>query len=79
MSADEQLLAAMHAAGLDHAGEVVADGKLHRFKAAGDHQRNSWYVLHAGPPSAGAFGCWKHGFKETWCDPEPQFVPGRMG
>lgn len=68
MSAEDQFRAAMRAAGLDHAGDVVADGKLHRFKAAGDHQRNSWYVLRTGPPSAGAFGCWKRGFKETWCD-----------
>ena len=60
--------AALAKTGLDYAGEIIADGKLHRFKADGDHQRNSWYVLHAGPPSAGAFGCWKRGFKETWCD-----------
>ena len=57
---------AMHAAGLDYAGPVHADGKLHRFKADGDKARNSWYVLHAGPPAAGAFGCWKRGFKENW-------------
>src|SRR5262249_15653933 len=30
--------------------------------------RNSWYVLHAGPPAAGAFGCWKRACKETWCE-----------
>jgi putative DNA primase/helicase len=57
MSAGENLRAAMR-----------ADGRLHRFKADGDHQRNSWYVLHAGPPSVGAFGCWKRGVKETWCE-----------
>lgn len=56
------------AAGLDFAGPFHTDGKLHRFKAAGDHERNSWYVIHAGPPMAGAFGCWKRGIKETWCD-----------
>ena len=24
------------------------------------------YVLHDGPPVAGALGCWKRGTKETW-------------
>ena len=56
----------MRATGLDYAGPIHADGQLHRFKAEGDKARNSWYVLHAGPPAAGAFGCWKLGIKETW-------------
>jgi putative DNA primase/helicase len=60
--------AALAKAGLDYAGEIIADGNLHRFKAAGDRERNSWYVLHSGAPVAGAFGCWKRGFKETWCE-----------
>jgi len=58
----------MHAAGLDHNGELIPDGKLHRFKAAGDRQKNSWYVLHPGSPAAGAFGCWKRGIKKKWCE-----------
>lgn len=62
------LRAAMRQAGLDYAGEIIPDSKLHRFKAAGDHEKNSWYVLHAGVPAAGAFGCWKRSFKETWCE-----------
>lgn len=68
MSAFENFRIALCAAGLDFAGEIIADGKLHRFKAAGDRERNSWYVLHPGVPVAGAFGCWKRGFKETWCE-----------
>ena len=56
----------MRPAGLDYAGPIHADGQLHRFKADGDKARNSWYVLHAGPPAAGAFGCWRRGFKDTW-------------
>ena len=58
----------MHAAGLDYNGPIVADGKLHRVKAGDDHERNSWYVFHDGTPTAGAFGCWKRGTKENWCD-----------
>ena len=44
------LRAAMLAAGLDCAGPMVADGKLHRFKAGGDTERNSWFVLYSDPP-----------------------------
>jgi putative DNA primase/helicase len=68
MSTSDNFRSAMRAAGLDYGGPILADGELHRFMAEGDKARNSWYVLHAGPPAAGAFGCWKHGVKETWCD-----------
>jgi len=67
-AASEVFRLAMSAVGLAHTGEIYCDGKLHRFKADGDHACNSWYVLHAGPPAAGAFGCWKRGIKETWCE-----------
>lgn len=70
MNPIEKFRAAMHAAGIDYTGPIVADGKIHRFKAGDDHARNSWYVLHDGTPAAGAFGCWKRGIKETWCDRE---------
>jgi len=69
---DQDFRAALRAAGLDFAGPLIADGKLRRFKTAGDHARNSWYILHDGSPAAGAFGCWKRGLKETWCDPRNQ-------
>jgi putative DNA primase/helicase len=68
VSAGDDLRAAMRAAGLDYAGPIMADGRLRRFKTEGDHARNSWYVLHPGPPTAGAFGCWKRSIKETWCE-----------
>ncbi|MBI4558214.1 MAG: AAA family ATPase [Candidatus Hydrogenedentes bacterium] len=56
---------AVEAAGLGRP-EIVGDGKLHRFKAPGDHAANSWYCLHSGGIAAGAFGCWKRGISETW-------------
>lgn len=68
MSPIENFRAALRAAGLDYPGEIIADGNLHRFKADGDRRRNSWYVLHAGPPTAGSFGCWKRDVTENWCD-----------
>lgn len=66
-TAVELFRAAMRVAGLDFAGSMHSDGKLHRFRAEGDKARNSWYVLHAGPPMAGAFGCWRRGIQKTWC------------
>jgi putative DNA primase/helicase len=59
---------ALLGAGLAFSGPILADGKLHRFKVEDDHQPNSWFVLFCGPPAAGAFGCWKRGIKETWCE-----------
>src|SRR5436309_14959891 len=70
----EAFRAAMCGAGITHGGEIIADGKLHRFKAEGDHERNSWYVLHAGPPAAGAFGCWKRCIKENWSERRTNFT-----
>jgi len=68
MSPLDSLRTMMYRAGLDYTGPLVADGRLHRVKVEGDKSPDSWYVLHAGPPAAGAFGCWKRGFKEVWCE-----------
>jgi len=66
MSIAWQFRCAMERSGLPYDGSILADGKLHRFKARGDKTRNSWYVLHSGPVAAGCFGCWKRGGRETW-------------
>jgi hypothetical protein len=63
----EDFRTAMRLSGIDYAGPITADGKLHRVKARGDRDKNSWYVLHSGVPMAGAFGCWKRGINEPWC------------
>jgi putative DNA primase/helicase len=68
VNSEENFRAALRESGIEYSGPIYIDGKLHRFKAEGDHARNSWYVLHAGPPAAGAFGCWKRDLKETWCE-----------
>ena len=67
MSATELFRDAMRKAGIEHAGNIAADGKLHRFKAGEDREPNSWCVLYDGAPAAGAFGCWKRQASETWC------------
>ena len=72
MNSLDSFCAALRAAGLDYDGPLVADGKLHRFKAAGDKARNSWFILFPGTPTAGAFGCWKRGFTEKWCERKGQ-------
>ena len=64
---DIAFLDAMRAAGLDYAGPIIADGVLHRFKAHGDRNPNSFYALHLDGVAAGHFGCWKRGIKEVWC------------
>src|SRR5438093_8893156 len=76
MSATDSFRAALRRAGLDYVGLLVADGRLRRFKATGDRERNSWFVLHAGPPSAGAFGCWRRGVKEVWCERNGELSQG---
>lgn len=48
---------------------IVADGRLHRFRVAGDKHgsRNGWAVLYLDRMPSGAFGSWKAGFSSTWC------------
>ena len=70
----EQFRDAMRTAGLAFAEPILNDSRLHRFKATGDHRRNSWYVLHAGPIAAGSYGCWKRGIKGKWCERNGQLT-----
>lgn len=64
------MLDAMLAVGLAPAKaiELVADGKLHRYRVEGDKagSLNGWYVLHSGGTLAGAFGSWKTDERHTW-------------
>ncbi|WP_247315121.1 DUF3631 domain-containing protein [Ralstonia pseudosolanacearum] len=50
-------------------GEIVADGKLHRFDGPDEKRgkRSAWYVLHGDGLPAGSFGDWRTGLSETWC------------
>ena len=48
--------------------EVIIDGKLHRFKANNDKQKNSWYIgIDYGDFQAGSFGCWKRSISQVFC------------
>lgn len=69
MSIESEFLAALAAAGLAPVKDIpVADGALRRYRVEGDKpgSRNGWYVLHAAPIPAGAFGSWKTGVTHTW-------------
>ena len=63
----EEFRSAMKSCGLDYSGPINQDGKRHRVKCDGDHNPDTWYILHpANPIAAGIFGCWKRGIKQTW-------------
>ena len=57
--------------------KVIIDGKLHRFKANNDKQKNSWYIgFNNGDFQAGSFGCWKRSINKTFCSIEKElFTP----
>jgi putative DNA primase/helicase len=60
---------AMAAAGISPPPSIKADGTLHRFSTNGRRDDAAgWYILHGDTPAAGAFGCWRSGFSETWCE-----------
>ena len=67
MNIESAFLDKIRAAGLDYAGDIIADGRLHRIKVNGDRNPNTWYVLHPDHPAAGAFGDYKRDIKENWC------------
>jgi putative DNA primase/helicase len=79
MNAEEAFRSALSRAGLEHAGELIADGRLHRFRSAPDRNRNSWYVLFPGLPAGGAFGCWRRQISEKWSEREAkQCAPAEL-
>ncbi|GJE45811.1 phage/plasmid primase, P4 family [Methylobacterium soli] len=58
-SAIDQFVGAMAAEGIEIDGELIADGKLHRYYVKGDRQgsKNGWAILHDDARPAGKFGC----------------------
>ena len=63
----DDFAAAIAAAGLG-APDIIADGRIHRFRTADDKagSRSGWYLLHLDRFAAGAYGSWKLGFTQTW-------------
>jgi phage/plasmid primase-like uncharacterized protein len=69
--------AALSQAGIAYSGPVLTDDKIHRFKCAGDHDANSWYVLRVkGGIVFGGFGDWKRQVSESYCS-ERELTPAQ--
>ena len=67
----EGMQLAMANAGLPYSETLIADSKFRRFGIDGDkNKKPCWYILHIFPNGLvyGAFGCWKRGIYETWCN-----------
>lgn len=67
MNAPADFARAMIAAGLEP-GRIIADGCIHRCRAAGDSagKKSGWYLLHMDGLVSGAFGDWRSGAQHTW-------------
>ena len=69
--AENQLIDAMRAAGLEPPDEVLMDGKIHRFRSGtkgspGHGDKPGWYLVFGDGIPAGRFGCWRAGIEVTW-------------
>lgn len=68
MSAEDQFISAIEAAGMVPPPSVNGDGKLYRFSPTGKRGDDAgWYVLHLDGVPAGAFGDWRSGESQSWC------------
>ncbi len=67
-SIESQFREAMQFAGIHYSGEIVADGKLHRFHIEGHKQssKDGAYTLHLDECPAGYFQDFKTGISQTW-------------
>ena len=68
---EQQLIDAIHAAGLEPPEQIHMDGKIHRFKsgtkgAPGHGDKPGWYLIFGDGVPAGRFGCWRSGIEVTW-------------
>jgi putative DNA primase/helicase len=59
----KEFLNTMHQAGVMCLDEIIADGKIHRFKPGGKGNKDGWYVFFG---SAGSYGDWRKDIKRTW-------------
>ena len=68
---EQGLLTAIKKTGLTAPDNVVADGKVHRFRSeVGSKNQNGWYILHLNPKPCGIFGCWKNMSEKQFWFPE---------
>src|SRR3990167_10303693 len=62
-SYENQFLQAIQDAGIDFKGQIIADGKIHRFAPGSKRDKDGWYVFFG---LAGVFGDWSQGIRELW-------------
>src|SRR3990167_2253010 len=62
-SYENQFLQAIQDAGIDFKGQIIADGKIHRFAPGNKRDKDGWYVFFG---LAGVFGEWSQGIRELW-------------
>jgi putative DNA primase/helicase len=64
----EEFRAALYDAGIGFSGEIIGDGKRHRYQVDGDSRgsENGWYVLHLDEFPTGVAASWKGVDKFTW-------------
>lgn len=67
-SIETEFRQAMQATGIHYSGDIIADGKLHRFHIEGHKQgsKNGAYTLHLDGYPAGYFQDYKTGISQTW-------------
>lgn len=64
---ESQFRQAMQSAGIDFSGELVADGRIHRFSTNRNKKdKAGWYILHIDNIPAGCFGDWRTNFSRNW-------------
>lgn len=62
------MIEAMRAAGINYTGEIIADGKIHRFHVPGHSTgtKNGSYIYYPDEPPAGWFCDFKSGISQSW-------------
>lgn len=62
------MIEAMHAAGIYYTGEIISDGKIHRFHVPGHSPgtKNGSYIHYPDEPPAGWFCDFKSGISQSW-------------
>lgn len=60
--------------GLHPPKSIVGDGRIYRFASNGKKRGDDsgWYVFYLDGVPSGTFGCWRGGFKHTWCAKDPR-------
>lgn len=76
----DQFQSAIAAAGLPPPEVIQGDGQLRRYSTNGKRgDQSGWFVLHDdGDMAAGAFGCWRTGIQQTWCNKDVSSLTPRQ-